>query len=754
MKKRIISIALMIIMVLSIVPSQIQAETVNTQAQALNRLNILRGNGTTFNLSGTLKRAEGAAFVVRMLGMEEEVLLNSNTYRVNSFTDVKSTEWYAPYVGYCVSKGIIVGYADNTFRPNLELNEQAFLKILLVALGYEYTKDFSWADTFKKAYEAGIVTDASYKVKVKEDKSFSRGNVVDLIYVTLKMKHRISGKVMAYNLSENSTLSVDTLAELNLITKQANQVIKNFVRVKKNVFVVEFAEGPYALKKEMLTIKDQAGNSLDVLNVLPTDLKTLYEVYVKDETRNSVYTVTIDNVYTTKGNPYDIFKKTFLAYDDGTYTTDLFALKSVKQVGKNSLLVTLSQPVEANGFYADSFYISADNTIIVDGSVEGDIKAELVSSDTLRLTLKSGEFAKDVIYTLHNRGSLTSDYRTHLKADSILRFVGTTFETQAFKPTAYELVKENQIKISFNRQLNETIGNQIFSYYIEDNLKKPIKVLAAKVYNEADSSYVLLTLDAKLVDKDALKLTINQLYTPNRAESIIETAFDITLSQATSLAVATVSTIQVKNHVIKVTFNQAMDSVTVSNKDNYRLNKTSSATNVNPLAVYYNAVEKSTYLYFSEANSLTNGAEYKLTILEKVMSAQGTTPQVALTSTLTAKAQTAADITVTKAVYIGENVLLLKLSEPASLNVTNVLLGNYQLFSYAAPIDGTTTLDSTTVLKKETLNGVVYYDPTHILLFVANYDASRLYKVNVNQLVEYSDWKVTKSITVNVEVAQ
>lgn len=753
MIKKIVSMALMIAILISSVP-QVNAETVNTQAQVLNRLNILRGNGVTFNLTGNLSRAEGAAFVVRMLGMEEEVLMNSEKYLTTSFTDVKPEAWYAPYVGYCVSTGILIGYNDNTFRPAYDLNEQSFLKILLVALGYEYNKDFTWADTFKKSYDAGLVSDTSYKTKTKDDKVFSRGGVVDLIYVALKMKNVMSGKIMAYSLSEKTAITTDLLVELNLITKETPKAIKNIVRSKKSDFVVEFPEAPFALKKDMITVKDQEGKVLDVLAIVPTDLNTLFEILVGDEVRNAVYTITIDKVYDKKGNPFTSYKKSFLAYDDGTYTTDLFAIKNVKQASSNSLLVTLSQPVEQSGFYADSFYISVDNNVVVDGSSDGTITAELISPDTLRLTTKGFTFEKDTIYTLHNRGTLKSDYRTHMRADSIVRFIGTTFETQAFRPTTYELVKENQIKITFNRQLNETIGNQIFSYYIEDTAKKPIKVTAAKVYNELTGSYVLLTLDTKLVDKDKLFLTINQLYTPNRDESIIETVYDVTVGTTTSLAVSLVSVVQTKAHVVKVLFNQEMDKVSASAKENYQLLKTSSATQINPVAVFYNSVEKSAYIYVSEANALTTGAEYKVTVTDKVLSAEGVAPKTSLSLSFTAKAMTTSNITISKAVYIGENMLLLKLSEPASLNVTNLLLANYQLYSYDIPVGSTIIDNSSLTLKKETLNGVIYYDPTHILLLVDSYNTLKGYRLHLGKLVEYSDWKESKDIWVTTEVAQ
>lgn len=750
MSKKIISVLLIVLTLMTSVPTTLKAETINTQAQVLNQLNILRGNGVSFNLTSNLSRAEGAAFIVRMLGLENEVLKNSELYPVTTLTDVPSNAWYTPYVGYCVAKGIIVGYADFTFRPNADLNEQAFLKIVLVALGYEYGKDFTWADTFKKAYTSGLVTDSTYLTKVKEETGFTRGGVVDLIYAALKMKHIVTGKTMAYNLSENTSVAVSTLEAMKLVAIDTTQVVKAIVRSKQNVFLAEFSQVPYAFNKDMITIKDQSGESLEILTVRATENSNIFEIYTKPEVRNSIYTFILDKVYDKLGNPYEKYEKTILAYDDGTYTTNLFGLLKATQVSSNSILLSLSQPIEPTTFYGDSFYITVGNNVVFDGNSDNGITGELVDAKTLKLTMKNGIFEKDVIYTVHNRGSLRSDYRTLMVADSIVRFVGSTYTVEEFKPTAYERISDTQIKIYFNRLLNETIGNQIYSYYLEDMAKKPIKIVTAKVYNETTGSYVLLTVDAVVADSDKMTLTLNQIYTPNRDESIIEKTFSIVVTNAKTTAVKISSLTQIKATVLKVEFNQKMDLTSVQSVDNYLLTKTTSAATAKPIAVHYDSEGKYAYIYFADANSLAVGAEYTLTVTDKVKTAGGVAISGALTAKVTAKAITSSEITVDKALYIGDNVILLKLTEPGAINVNSLKLSNYQLYSY----DAITAEGTAPTLKKEVLNGVVFYDPTHILLFVADYNSTKNYKIHVDQLTEFSGVKTTMNININVEQAQ
>ena len=47
------------------------------------------------------------------------------------------TNTFAGYITYCSQQGIISGYADGTFRPTGTLTGNAFMKMLLGALGYD-----------------------------------------------------------------------------------------------------------------------------------------------------------------------------------------------------------------------------------------------------------------------------------------------------------------------------------------------------------------------------------------------------------------------------------------------------------------------------------------------------------------------------------------------------------------------------------------------------------------------------------------
>ena len=73
-----------------------------TQAEVLNQLSIVRGDGTNFNLDGKLRRSEAVTLTIRLMGQEPLVLGKAATYSAaaaGAFTDVSADKWYAPYIG-------------------------------------------------------------------------------------------------------------------------------------------------------------------------------------------------------------------------------------------------------------------------------------------------------------------------------------------------------------------------------------------------------------------------------------------------------------------------------------------------------------------------------------------------------------------------------------------------------------------------------------------------------------------------------
>ena len=88
-----------------------------------------------FRPSATLTRGAAAKIICNLiLGPTTASALSAGTA---PFKDVPVTNTFAGYITYCSQQGIISGYADGTFRPTGTLSGNAFMKMLLGALGYD-----------------------------------------------------------------------------------------------------------------------------------------------------------------------------------------------------------------------------------------------------------------------------------------------------------------------------------------------------------------------------------------------------------------------------------------------------------------------------------------------------------------------------------------------------------------------------------------------------------------------------------------
>ena len=93
----------------------------------------------SFGPDGALTRGAAAKIICNLiLGPTTASALRATTA---PFKDVPTTNVFAGYITYCAQQGIISGYGDGTFRPTGALSGNAFMKMLLGALGYSSSKE-------------------------------------------------------------------------------------------------------------------------------------------------------------------------------------------------------------------------------------------------------------------------------------------------------------------------------------------------------------------------------------------------------------------------------------------------------------------------------------------------------------------------------------------------------------------------------------------------------------------------------------
>jgi hypothetical protein len=102
---------------------------------------------------GELTRAQAASFVMRAL--ELQPVAGSN------FTDVTSAYVHAPAINALAQRGLLVGYADGTFRPNQRMTRGQLMTVLSRSKGYSQARPSTSAYSdvaTSNAHAAGIMT--------------------------------------------------------------------------------------------------------------------------------------------------------------------------------------------------------------------------------------------------------------------------------------------------------------------------------------------------------------------------------------------------------------------------------------------------------------------------------------------------------------------------------------------------------------------------------------------------------------------
>ena len=151
--KKILALALALVMTLSVMTVANAAFTdekdINgTYAEAVDVLSSLgvfkgTGTGTTFSPKQSITRAEVAAIIYRIVTGDVTDKQASIYADYAKFNDVKSTAWYAGYVGYCSNANLIKGDGKGNFLPTATVTGYQALAMILRAMGYDVNGEFT-----------------------------------------------------------------------------------------------------------------------------------------------------------------------------------------------------------------------------------------------------------------------------------------------------------------------------------------------------------------------------------------------------------------------------------------------------------------------------------------------------------------------------------------------------------------------------------------------------------------------------------
>ena len=153
----------------------------------------------TFKPNKTMSRAEACTVVARLLEEEEKI---SGT---STFTDVTADKWYAKYIGFCETKGLLKSYIGN-FLPDQPITRAEFAELVYnTGLAKDTGKVVTFSDVteahpryaaIKAAASAGLITGYADGTFLP-DRTITRAQVVTVI------NRALGREITADNLSED-----------------------------------------------------------------------------------------------------------------------------------------------------------------------------------------------------------------------------------------------------------------------------------------------------------------------------------------------------------------------------------------------------------------------------------------------------------------------------------------------------------------------------------------------------------------------
>ncbi len=707
--------------------------TTDDKATALNKISLLSGTTTGFNLDGYLTRAEATTFIVKLLGKAEYVNQEKDRLKSSHFPDVVQSAWYAPYVGYCSESGIIGGYPNGKFGPNDRLNEKAFLIMVLKAIGYS---EFTGSEVYTKAYEAGLVTDSSYLDKTDVNSEYKRGDVAELLYHTLSINPKDSQVTVLKTLVSSGAIKIDAAISAGLLTEADRLEITEIIPQSAMTLIVKFNKAIQKLTADDVKI-NTFGNDSEVLNasIVKQDgntltIKTALQVPQKN------YYFKISNVSDMDNNvklPY--VEAAFPGYIQNEIKSDFFKISSIKPVSKNVINIYFTQPVNINA-EDPTFYsiFDGDNEIVKGNASTLAVKALDTQKNAVSLTLKGISLAPDKEYLIKVSGDLNSEYGVRLgeAQGGSGAFISINEDNVEFAVEKIYALNNKTIRIDFNKQVNPTLAQHVYNYGLTSQADYQIQITKAVVAPDVASNgkSILLTINGGLDSTQEYKLMIFNLNDISKQQSITERQYSFS-GKYTDSGILNVADIKViDTGTLDIYFNRELDSETASVSNNYTFIGITNAMYASiPVKAYFDPQQpKKVRLFLGNDSQFKYKDSYKLVVQAALKDYMGNPIGTLLYASFPCNTDLKAiKPNISSAVIIAKDAVKLTFSREVSFETPNILNSNYVL-EYS---DGANTV-------KKIPTSVNYINATTMILKLDKLDFNNKYTIRFTSLKDIS----------------
>ncbi len=466
------------------------------EAEALNTMHILSGDGIDYNLNAKLKRSEAATFIVKVMGKQNYVLQNKEKFSTKEFSDAETTDWFAPYVGYCKRQNIIAGFPDGTFRPDEYVTEKAFLTMLLSAMEYDSDRDFTWDTVYAKAYEVGISDNILHTVTVDDNSSYYRKDVVHNLFLSLDKYMDDKEILMIENLIEQGVTRKDIAEKYGLYKVDAEATaIVSAELADYNTLKVVLNEAVETLTKDNITISSTNNGTYDIDDVeidgKEVSIKTDVPMYKGDK-----YTVEIDSVTDKEGFKTSDLSTSFTGIAREKIESDLFKIKDVEIADASHILVTFTHPIDKNAESALNYRFGKSGSL-TDGSYRNmEVKTLENQDDKILVEFFDFEIEAGNQYVFEARGDLKSAYQAYMNKGEgdTYKFVGENQELDDFSVVDVEPFDTYYLQVEFSRTVDYETAFTKTNYELTNRDTRKTQTPKDIVYKIEDGEVLLDTV--------------------------------------------------------------------------------------------------------------------------------------------------------------------------------------------------------------------------------------------------------------------
>ena len=349
--KKFLSLVLALVMTMSLVTVSAGAKdftdddsiTYQEAVDVISEIGVVDGYAAgDFKPNEVLTRGAAAKIICNLiLGPTTASALSAGTA---PFKDVPVTNTFAGYITYCSQQGIISGYAYGTFRPTGTLSGNAFMKMLLGALGYDssiegYTGANWTVSVIKQAVGIGL----------------DDGNDE---FVGSKAVTRQEAALYAFNMLQATMVEYDQQNTIVVgdITINTTSSRKDVVNNDKNESISEDNKMQFAERYfDDLKLSDGTDDFARPANVWRLKAEKI-GTYAKEADASYTAKVAVDDIYADLDLGSSVDKKDVTVYEDGAELKD----KAV-DITKNDDDTEFG----ANGVLTEVFYDDDDDTVVI-----------------------------------------------------------------------------------------------------------------------------------------------------------------------------------------------------------------------------------------------------------------------------------------------------------------------------------------------------------------------------------------------------